>query len=126
MTRPLIRLAVRLPPSVSKVFVARDLHRIDEMRPAVLQCNRIPVVMKHFHQKINGVRVVRQIGFIDDPEGVELHPQCAFGDDELAGVCAVKAVHAICSNDSALEGDLCFGTVVEEARCGEDVFGYGL
>jgi hypothetical protein len=96
------------------------------MRAAVLQRDRIPVIMKHFHQKVDRVSVVRQIGFIDDTEGVELHSQSAFGDDELACVCSVKAVDTVCSTDSALEGDLCFGTVVEEARCRENVFGYGL
>jgi hypothetical protein len=96
------------------------------MRAPILQRNRIPVIVKHFHQQINGVGVVRQIRFIDDAEGVELHSQGAFGDDELAGVCPVEAIDAVCSTDSALEGDLGFGTVVEEARCREDVFGYGL
>lgn len=73
MTRPSPNLAVRL-------------HRIDEVTPAVLQRDRISMIVEHLGDEVHGVRVERQARVVDDPESVELVTERSFRDDELGGV----------------------------------------
>ena len=73
VARPLANLAVRL-------------HRVHEMRSAVLQRNRIPVIVIHFGDEVHGVGIERKPRIVNDSEGVQLMSESSFGDDELGGV----------------------------------------
>jgi hypothetical protein len=81
----------RLPRIVTPLSLGPvRLHRVDEMTPSVLQCDRIPVVVEHGRDEIDGVRVEGKGRVVDYSQGVQLMAECCFGNDELGGIGAAE------------------------------------
>lgn len=84
-----------IPPQVLNRFtrVTRPLpylaicfHRIDEMTAAVLQGNRVAVIVIHLGDEIDSVRIKWQTRVVNDSQSVQLMAESCFGDDELSRV----------------------------------------
>lgn len=59
--------------------------------------------MPHLSEHINGIRIERQIGLGNDPQGVQLMPKYFLPEHKLRRVRAIKTVHAVGTHDPVLE-----------------------
>ena len=79
--------------------LAVRLHRVDEVTPAVLQRNRITVIVEHLGNEVHCVRVEGKARVMNDAERVELVTESGFGYDELGGVGAAAKGLASCTRE---------------------------
>ncbi len=55
----------------------------------------VAMIMVHFCEHVDGVRVESKVRRVDDTESVQLVPQGALPEDELGRVRPIKTVHTI-------------------------------
>ena len=72
----------------------------------------VTVVMVHFSEHIDSIRVERKIWCVDDTQGIQLVTERAFAKHELRCIRAIETIDAIRSADAVLHRHRCAPLII--------------